>query len=202
MQAQADVCLLRCPGRAQAKPRSIQIAGKRYNVAFKTKQWTVVKEPAASTDDTNANEAETEVASYAIVNLSEDGRRRFYQVVSGQFGEPIMHPEPDRALALPSDVAYVHASSGEALTPKGKISGILLKNAAGEIVGRYSLTNAAEQGIGIKLYDDGSLTVDGEKYYLRSLLTKDKNRILNFDGFFSEEPQAQVKVWELADLPL
>lgn len=185
--------------RTQANRRSVEIGGERWDVAFTCKQWTGETKPLAAADEDTGSE----VANYRLVNL-ENGRPQYYEVVSGQYGEPVMRPEPERALSLPKGIEYVHCSTGEPVTLNDKISGIILKDAAGSTVDRFSLTNAAKKGIDLTLSDDGCLTIGGKKYYLRSLLSKDKKRICNYDGFFSEiKPETgKVKFWELEDLPL
>lgn len=185
--------------RTKANRRSVEIDRERWNEAFTCKQWTVATKPLAAADEDTGSE----VAEYRLVNL-KNGLPQYYEVVSGQYGEPIMRPEPERALGLPKGIEYVHCSTGEPVTLKDKISGIILKDAADSTVDRFSLTNAAQKGIDLKLSDDGCLMVDGKKYYLRSLLSKDKKRICNYDGFFSEiKPEnGTVKFWEMEDLPL
>lgn len=152
------------------------------------KQWQVQVTDDPSKDD------------YRIVNLATDGTRQYYQALCGKYGEPLLEPEPDLAVAVPKNCVYQN-KEGDQLFPDQRISGLICRNAIGEVSLRVSLTNARNKNISWSLNDEGVLTVDGESYYLYALVQKDKNRILNYDAFFGAAPvNGSVEVLELEDL--
>lgn len=136
---------------------------------------------------------------YTIVNLAPNGTRQFYCIISGQYGEPLLVPEPDLALSPPQGVTYVNAK-GDVIQPDQQISGIICKS-GGVVIHRFSLTNAKRQGIILAVNNDGSLAMNGISYYLYALVLKDAKRVRNYDAFFtSDESPRTVKVLELEDL--
>lgn len=149
---------------------------------FKNKQWTV--------------EINETTGDYKIVNLGPNGERQFYMVSPGRYGEPIITPEPDLAFAAPTSLTYVNAK-GESVVPAEKISGIICKDSH-----RFSLTNAKNKGVEIKVNDDGSIQIGDEVWWLTTLFSKDKNRVRNYDAYLVREKPVLVKVLELADLDL
>ncbi len=135
---------------------------------------------------------------YTIVNLAPDGTRQFYCIINGQYGEPLLIPEPDLAFAVPAGVHYVNAK-GDPMIPREKISGIICK-AAGRVVHRFSLSNAKRQGINIAC-NDGKMVINGTEYHLYALVIKDAKRVKNYDAFFTADgAPTTVKVLELEDL--
>jgi hypothetical protein len=133
---------------------------------------------------------------YAIVNLGPNGERQYYMVSPGQYGQPVITAEPDLALDVPIGIEYVNAK-GEAVMPGEKIAGIICQGGA-----RYSLTNARNKGVKVKVNDDGSIQVGDEKWWIATLFSKDKQRIINYDAYLVRQQPAQVKVLELGDLNL
>lgn len=178
---------------------SVTVDGEQWNVAARCNQWTVATQP----DDTIGSDPKR-VARFRIVNLDEAGRRKFYEVESGQFGQPILVPEPEKALPVPANVAYVRGNSREPVTLPEKIAGIILRNERGATVGRFSLTNAERQGTQLSLDDDGRLVVDSQTFFLQSILMPDANRVRNYNAYFGPTRPASgnVLVWELGYLPI
>ena len=140
-----------------------------------------------------------DAGAYRLVNPAADGTLQYYQAKSGKYGEPILEAEPDLAVAAPSQCRYIKRS-GEETTPTEKIAGLICKDENGVVVLRLSLTNAKNKSISWSLADDGTLEVDGKTFYLHALVQKDKNRVKNYDAFFSAEPDHTVEVLELEDL--
>ena len=136
---------------------------------------------------------------YRLVNIGSDGTLQYYQAQSGKYGEPILVAEPDLAVACPSQCRYIKRDGTET-TPTEKVSGLICKDENGVVVLRVSLTNAKNKGISWSLADDGTLTVDGKTFHLYALVQKDKNRVRNYDAFFSAHPDHPVEVLELEDL--
>ena len=144
--------------------------------------------------------------AYRIINPGADGEQRFFTVVSGQYGEPIVVPEPELAFALPPHCRYVNAQGADVF-PDQKISGLICRGADGQVTLRVSLTNAKAKGLVWSMSEDGVLTVEGRSFVLYALVVKDRNRFRNYDAFFRELPQSvkpdgapSVRVLELEDL--
>lgn len=136
---------------------------------------------------------------YEIVNLDpQSGAERFYKVVPGKYGEPLLVPEPVLAFDPPQGVSYVDGK-GAAAQADMKISGVICRNADGEISKRFSLSRAEKDGISYQPTADG-IVVDGEVFYLKVLFIKDKNRVKNYDAFYSTEKPANVQILELEDV--
>lgn len=157
--------------------------------SFRHKQWTIDVDPSDE--------------SYEIYNRGSNGEKQFYKIVPGKYGEPLIVAEPDLAFDPPARLAYVD-KTGLPVTPDQKIAGLICEDGR-----RFSLTHAKLKGIAIKVSDDDrSIQVGEEKWWLVTLLLKDKNRVRNYDAYcipFSEsemhEPLA-VRVLELGDLDL
>ncbi len=143
---------------------------------------------------------EIDGSNYRIINPGTGGVLQYYSVENGQYGQPLIRPEPDLAVAAPSAVSYVDRD-GRSVTPDEKISGFICRDAGGVIVYRVSLTNAKNRGIMWGLTDDGKLTVDGHDFWLYALVRKDRNRIFNYDAYFrAAQPTDPVKLIELEDV--
>jgi hypothetical protein len=171
------------PGEASSDQSPVRKPPPGYsNFLFCCKQWTCYStEPLAN----------GEVEKYTIVNNPDNNKKitsRYYSVVSGGYGQPLIMAEPDLAIPLPQNTAVVYATTGKPMLDlKEKIAGIIVTDAQGEAILRTSLTKAADNKDKIKLSDDGVLEFNGTKYYLYGIFDKDKNRIFGFDGFFSAE---------------
>jgi hypothetical protein len=188
------------PRASRASRNKVTIDGKPWEVAARAGQWTI-----ATQTDPGTTAGIDEVSRYRIVNLGAGGERRFYEIRSGDlYKEPILHPEPEKALPAPTDVEYVHATTGESMRLAERIAGIILRNGEGKTVGRFSITNAESKNIRLALGNDGRLEVDGQVFHLQSILMPDANRIRNYDAFFGAEPpdDGKVKVWEKGYLPI
>ncbi len=136
----------------------------------------------------------TDDEKYNLCNLGPDGKKQFYEVIMGQYGQPLIVAEPDRAFPCPATLEYVNAK-GEQAVPNEKIAGIICSDGK-----RFSLTNAANKGIRIEPKEDGSIQVDNEVWWIKTLFQKDKNRVINYDAYLVPTKPEQVKVIELADL--
>jgi hypothetical protein len=188
---------------ASARPASLatssptSMAPRGRELVASCKQWKIYVENRK--DD-------LEVSSYCIEN-KVNGAREFYDVHSGKYGQPLVRAEPDRAMTLPTNISCVHAITGEPVELKEKIAGIILKDEPeGKLIGRYSLTAAANQNIELNMNEQGVLTVNGEDFELYALACKDKNRIDGLDAFFRKKVDSQeplpipiVKYKELPD---
>lgn len=149
---------------------------------FKFGQWTLEVDEAAG--------------AYKIFNPGEDGKRKFYAVEQGKYGQPLIYADPDHAFDAPPNLTYVNAA-GEKAQPTEKIAGIVCKDGP-----RFSLTNAASKGISVVQNNDGSIMIDGAVWYLVTLFQKDKNRVIGYDAYFSKEKPEHVRIMELGDLDL
>ena len=143
---------------------------------------------------------EDESGAYRIVNRKDDGTLQYYLAESGKYGEPIIVPEPELALPIPLGCKYVD-SDGTDAQPSQLISGIIC-SAGGKVVHRFSLTNAMNKGVQLKLEMDGRLMVAKEHFWLRCLLVKDRNRFRNYDAFFVPTRQERILVAELEDVAM
>ena len=137
----------------------------------------------------------TDEEKYKLFNLGKDGRRDFYEIVMGSYGQPIIVAEPDRAFKCPEVLNYVNAK-GETTVPAEKIADIICSDGK-----RFSLTNAEKQGVKIKVQeDDGSIKINDEIWWITTLFQKDRNRIVNYDAYLSPVKPEKVRILELADL--
>ncbi len=143
---------------------------------------------------------------YEIVNLEPDGTERFYKVIKGKYGEPIIVAEPDRAYASPENAEYANAKGETIPRPEGDISGIICQNENGSVAHRFSLSNpktpkfrVTKDGLILFLKDEAG-KVTKERWYLNTMFAKDKNRVKNHDGYYSRQKPAKIKMVELQDL--
>lgn len=141
---------------------------------------------------------EVEDTGYELYNPGPNGEKRFFRVVPGQYGAPVIEPEPDLAFAVPTDLRYKNGK-GEAVLPPTdqKIAGIICQDGP-----RCSLTHAKSQGVEIKVNDDGSIQVGEEKWWITTLFQKDKNRFRNLDAYCVKVKPQMVRLLELGDLDL
>ena len=139
-----------------------------------------------------------EEGNYNIYNLDPNNRKkRFFEVVMTKpHGQPVIVAEPDLAFDAPVNLLYLNAK-GDAVKPDQKIAGIICQNGP-----RFSLSNALAKGVLIKVNEDGSIQVGEEKWWLASLFSKDKNRIIGYDAFCVREQPQKVTIRELGDLNL
>jgi hypothetical protein len=154
--------------------------------SFKFKQWTMVVDKADE--------------KYNICNVGSDGKKQFYEIIVGEYGQPIIVAEPGYAFDAPANLRYVDAK-GKMVRPAQQIAGIICKDGP-----RFSLTNAKKQGVEIKTNDDGSIQVGNQAWWIKTLLVKDKNRIINYDAFCVPRDAwptpLGVQILELGDLNL
>lgn len=134
--------------------------------------------------------------SYSIANLGETGNKRFYEVVNGPYGNPIIIVEPDLAFPCPEALTYINAK-GEQTSPTEKIGGIVCQETDGTPVHRFSLSNPKAPQF--EVTSDG-IIIDGVNWYLFCLFSKDKNRIINYDAFYVLTKPEAVKMLELGDV--
>jgi hypothetical protein len=129
-------------------------------------------------------------------NNGPDGTLGFYQIKMGKYGNPILIVEPYLAFEAPAGLTYVD-SKGEPYVLKEKIGGIICQEESDKTAYRFSLSNPAAPKF--EKTEDG-ISIDGVRWYLKTLFTKDINRIINYDAFYSRVKPAQVKWLELANL--
>lgn len=133
---------------------------------------------------------------YKFVNIGEDGGERFYRVEPGKYGQPLIIAEPTLAFDAPNGLNYVNHVD-EATNPVEKIAGIICQNGP-----RFSLSNAQKQGIVVSVNADGSIQIGSETWWLATLFSKDKYRIVGYDAYLVREKPERVRVIELGDLDL
>lgn len=138
---------------------------------------------------------------YEIVNLGPKGERRYYRVEPGKYGQPLMDQEPDLALPVPSGLNYRRMSVGnrepQAMTSDDKIVGVVCQNGP-----RFSLTNAKDKGVDIRMNPDGSIQVGDKTWWPVILLCPDGQRFTPHRWvahLISFQPKI-VYVGEMADL--
>lgn len=135
--------------------------------------------------------------SYSAFNLGADGKKRFYEMQMGPYGNPIIIAEPDLAFPAPTTVEYVD-KHGLAADPVEKIAGVVCKR-AGEVIHRFSLSNPNPKEVGFE-NEGAEVIIEGVRWYLRWLFSKDKKRIINYDAFYAPEKPDSVQIIELEDL--
>jgi hypothetical protein len=129
--------------------------------------------------------------------IRENGTRKFYDLKSGPYGNPVITAEPDLTLDSPTTVECEN-NNGEAAQTEEKIAGIICKK-AGEVMHRFSLSSPKRPEF--ETIDEGAeLIIEGVRWKLRALFRKDKNRIINHDAYYGEEAPDKVKLIELEDL--
>ncbi|MFA6475387.1 MAG: hypothetical protein WCV88_04280 [Patescibacteria group bacterium] len=133
---------------------------------------------------------------YEILNLSATGVKRFYAVIMGKYGQPILVADPDLAFDVPTCFQYVNIN-GDPVNPTEKIAGIICKDGP-----RFSLTSALDKGVVVKPNSNGSIQVGDETWYPATFFSKDKNRIIGYDAFLVKERREIVRILELGDLDL
>ena len=156
---------------------------RKKPVVFVCKQWTLKVYP----DNT-----------YEIVNPGKDGELQFYKVVPGQYGQPLIVQEPTFGLPVPTHLKFVAADNQAVVPATGwTISGVICKD-KGDVVHRFSLSNPKSPQCIPRA--GGEIEVAGEKWYLQVLFVKDRNRTVNYDGFYGRKKPLAVRIVELADL--
>lgn len=136
---------------------------------------------------------------YRIINPEPDGSLRFYMVHSGDFGQPLIVAEPSLGIPCPTGVVYTHPATGKVARPHQKITGMIFKLARG-FSGRFSFSNAALQGAGWTLAEDGYLRMDDHILPLAAVFQRDGKRIEGLDALCLPTKPSSVKVLELMDL--
>ncbi len=145
-----------------------------------------------------------DASGYEFYNPDPDNEslRRFYEVVSGRFGAPMINAEPSLSIECPQGFDYVTAS-GEATTADERIAGFICVE-DGKIVHRASLTNwVVFQKKEFKLTEESTFLVGDREWSLARILRKDKNRIFGFDVVLvplGTNTDLPVTILELEDL--
>ena len=144
---------------------------------------------------------------YEIVNLDDDDTQRFYKIISGKYGQPLIIAEPDKAFAAPEKAKFANGKGEEIDPPVEKVSGIICQEGDGSIAHRFSLSNpktpkfrVTSDGIILFLRDEESGKITKERWYLNVLFDKDGQRIQNHDGYYSRQKPKKIRVLELQDL--
>lgn len=161
---------------------------------FKFGQWTLCVNPDRPDD-------------YEMFNLGPNGERRYYRMIPGKYGEPLIDQEPDLAFPVPGGLglAFFHAKpKGSGLeqmvpTPEDKIIGVVCRNGP-----RFSLTNAKSKNVDIHVNPDGTIQVGDRAWWLCALFCPDAQRFTpnRWVGFLAAEKPAYIMVYELGELPL
>jgi len=127
-------------------------------------------------------------------NKDENGTKLFYEMKTGKYNQPIFIQEPDLAFELPKNIG----------DGKQKIAGIITDDGQ-----RFSLSNFMQKNNltpdelkNLWNKDEMSFVINLKKYFLQFLYEPDKNRIVNYVGYFSKKPIqcSDVKVYEMADV--
>jgi len=138
-----------------------------------------------------------DASAYNLSFENEEGTQLFYKVVPGKYGNPMIIAEPDLAFEVPNNVDYVDMN-GRKEVPLEKIAGIVCRD-NNRAVHRFSLSNPNKPETLVK--DGGAvLEIEDQTWYLHTLYSKDKNRIVNYDAYYSLYKPEVVQVTELADL--
>jgi hypothetical protein len=185
--------------------------GNQVVKVFSCKQWACVVELPEGVQ--LKLDAVPEVVSYKLVNLGTfqeqgmDPPELFYRVENGQYGQPLIRPEPTYGLDLPKNLAFRKKNPelgweyGDFCQPAEKLTGIICHDNTGKVVMRASLTNLQKQGKSYGFQPDGSFLLDGKTWHLEGILNKDKNCFVGgVDGYFREEKPTYVRYAELEDL--
>jgi len=133
---------------------------------------------------------------YELFNPGSNGVQQFYAVTPGAYGQPIITAEPSLAFAVPEALIYVNFKN-EPVVPTEKIAGIICQEADGTAVHRFSLSSPKAPKFQIVSY---GIIIDDVSWHLHTLFSKDKNRVVNYDAFYSRKAPEAVKLIELADL--
>ena len=176
------------------------------NLKGKCKQWAI---ELMSTLDMDAMIAAIkageplDLEGYKLTNPGPgpDTKLRFYTVENGVYGQPLVYADPELAIELPKGLTYV-TPRGDEVKPTEKLAGFIITELDGSVSYRYSLTNATSKG-GVSYGfdpDDNSFKVDGKTYWVHTLFSKDKNRVINYDAFCTPVKTTRVSMIELADL--
>lgn len=136
-----------------------------------------------------------EIESYEISNPAPDGSKRFYEVVPGQFGQPLIVQEPSGGIPLPPGLGYKDPFGASVGVPTGRIVGAVFQREDGRVAQgadgkplRFSLSNPYAPELGTM--DSGQLTLNGELWRLVRVHHADRGRIQGWVAFF--RPAAQT----------
>jgi hypothetical protein len=187
--------------------------GKDLTKLFTCQQWTCL---AKLPDEVELQlDKVPAVESYFLVNLGDapaaggEQPKLYYQAENGKYGEPLIRPEPSYGLTIPKNLAIrkkdpvLGWDDGEVFHPVQKLTGIICKDETGKVVARASLSKLVKAGDAFGFQPNGSFLLNGENWWLKTLLDKDKNRIVGgLDGFFRKEKPAYIAYAELEDLDL
>jgi hypothetical protein len=136
------------------------------------------------------------LAYYRIYSEGPERNLKYYQIVMGQFCQPIVIQEPSLGLDCPSKLTCFN-KNGDPVVPDQKIVGIVCKNGP-----RFSLTNAKAKGIVINVSEENHIQINGESWFINTLYMPDKNRLIGYVAFCSKEINPSVRVLEMGDLDL
>lgn len=136
---------------------------------------------------------------YAIENRDADGTRKFFSVVPGKYGNPLVDQEPDRKIALPPTLRFIDGHGVLAQPKEGwGVIGFVCHNDSRTLVHRSSLSNP--QCPPHRWVDD-VFEVEGVPWHPYVLFDKDKDRMVGgYVLFCRPQPARVVKILELADL--
>lgn len=137
---------------------------------------------------------------YEFVNLDLDGKSRYYRVVPGRFNQPLIDQEPNElALPVPRTLKYQRFDKGKVTEPTSddKIIGIVCRNGP-----RFSMTNAKDKGVSIRVNPDDSIQVGNKAWWILLLLCPDAQRFTpnRWVAYLVPNMPKFVFVGEMADL--
>jgi len=156
------------------------------NLSRQYKQWTL-----EATND-----------QYSITNKGSDGKKQFYEVTPGPYGNPIITVEPDLAFPVPSNLTYKDAE-GKEVKPTEKIGGLIFKDENGKVIHRFSLSSKDKPKYeSVEGSENAEIKIGDKIWYLNQLFSKDKNRIIGYDAYYSEKKPDSVRIIELQDIPI
>ncbi len=127
---------------------------------------------------------------------------RWYDLVVGQYGEPLIRQEPELGLPIPPGLHYLDpADQPTTPDPRMHIHGIVCCEPGNPSpVYRGSFSNFVKLGIPYAINADGTITVNGETWYIHALANADKGRILGYFAVAGRTPVQSVYVRELGDM--
>ena len=136
---------------------------------------------------------------YVISNADAHGVRKFFQIIKGPYGNPLMDQEPDLKLPIPDGLTFVDASGNPAIPkPHWGISGFICRDRDGKLVHRSSLSNPA---CPLHRWVHRVFEVAGTIWYPKVLIDKDRDRMVGgYVLYCTPEPEMNVRILELGDL--
>jgi hypothetical protein len=175
-------------------------------------QWQLEVQTASEIDPNTGltGTAPIPISSYRLSNPDPKvpGIDRFYTVGPGGFGQPLVLEEPSGGIAPPSGVEYADRSGKPIAPPTTKVVGCVFHQEDHTVAlgadtkpPRFSFSNPEAPAV-LAFGQDGTVELEGKKWFLRGLHAANKNRITGLVAFLYPSPSASGKVIvdELADV--